>query len=207
MTESEPESQSHTVTDDDIHRFAQVLGLGEAIRGRCSRVFLFQLYCCAFAQDLGDPVKIVAEINFLEGSRRSAGTKEAEPFEKQPLRGLWKKHYLIGGVRSVAMNTILAAGRKKKEFYRIAERQYTKNKANIPDELLSRNIANDVTNLYALRSASNKLTGNWIVFCPYDGRNYYLCLGTHEEGDDAIFSRIRNGCVAEFPFLSCVLQG
>jgi hypothetical protein len=25
-----------------------------------------------------------------------------------------------------------------------------------------------------------KLTGEWIIYAHYDGKNYYLCLGTHD---------------------------
>jgi hypothetical protein len=59
--------------------------------------------------------------------------------------------------------------------------------------------------LYAERSRDESLTGQWIVYAQHEGRNYYLCLALHDEGDAAIFGRIKNGCIGEFPFLQSQL--
>jgi hypothetical protein len=67
-------------------------------------------------------------------------------------------------------------------------------------------VANDVGQIYAKRSRAQKLTGEWIVFAKHEGKNYYLTLAAHGEGDDHIFARIRDGCVSEFPFLSSLLH-
>jgi len=52
------------------------------------------------------------------------------------------------------------------------------------------------------RANSNKLTGEWIVFAKEGGNNYYLCLNTHNAGDQQIADRIKEHCLREFPFLS-----
>ena len=49
------------------------------------------------------------------------------------------------------------------------------------------------------------LTGDWIIFARYEGKNFYLDLARHEEGKgsraEILFQRLRNGSHAEFPFL------
>jgi hypothetical protein len=52
-----------------------------------------------------------------------------------------------------------------------------------------------------LRNANNKLTGEWIVFLPHGGKNYYLCCSTHSEGDQNIYDRIKEHCLRDFPDL------
>ncbi len=55
--------------------------------------------------------------------------------------------------------------------------------------------------LYAERSRGQRLTGEWIIYAQHEGQKYYLCLARFDEEDDAVFDRIKNGCVDEFPFL------
>lgn len=189
------------VTVEDIQAFATAIGLNRIAPGRCSTGFLFQLYACtALTNVLGDAPKVVAEIEHLEGFR-SSRTKAAEAFQRPPLLGLMKKHYLVGGLSSAGRNILLAAGRKHREFQRIAKRHYNPATTHLSAMDVAKNIADDVVKLYAARSDAQSLTGNWIVFGMYGGKNYYLCLASHAEGDDIIADRIKNGCCEEFPFL------
>jgi hypothetical protein len=190
-----------TVTHEEIQQFAEAIGLARAVPGRCSTILMFDLYVRAFFPVPGDPRKIVAEIRALEGLGRSVGTKPAEAFKHPPLRGLWKKHYLVGGMGSLGANIQIGFGRKQKELRRIVAQHWNPKTAHLPPEVVSRNIADAVVGLYAGRSRADGLTGEWIVYAQHEGRNYYLCLALHDEGDAAIFDRIRNGCIGEFPFL------
>ncbi len=153
----------------------------------------------------GDAAKILAEVKHLEGVGRSVGTRPAEQFKKRPLLGLYKKHYLVGGLASVGRNILLSAGKKKREFRRIAEKHHNAATSHIPFAIIAKNIADDVTKLYAERSSTQDLTGNWIVFAQHEGKTYYLCLATHDEGDDTIAARIKDGCCTQFPLLSAYL--
>jgi hypothetical protein len=49
------------------------------------------------------------------------------------------------------------------------------------------------------------MTGEWLVYAIHEGQNYYLCLGTHKSGDDALRQQIDLICVPEFPFLKEIL--
>jgi hypothetical protein len=205
LPDSIKDAVPRVVTDAEVCRFAEVIGLSQVAPGRCSRLFLFQLYCCAIdpniAKLFGDPAKIDAEVRSLEGLGCSVGTKPAEPFSKLPLLGLWKKHYLLGGLGSLATNIKVGAGRKGREFRCIAKARYNPATNHLSPMAISKSIADDVINLYAERKYAQNLTGEWIVYAQHEAKNYYLCLAGHKEGDQNIFERIRQGCVDEFPFL------
>ena len=190
-----------TATDEQIRRFAEVIGLTRTAPGRCSTILAFELYARALFPVPVDPRKVVAEIRALEGLGRPVGTKPAEPFKHPPLRGLWKKHYLVGGLPSLATNIRIGFGRKQKALKRIIAQHWSPQTSHLPPEVVSRNLANAVVGVYAERSRAQSLTGEWIVYAQHGGRNYYLCLALHDEGDAAIFDRIKSGCVGEFPFL------
>ena len=194
-----------TVTHEEIHHFAEAIGLARAAPGRCSTILMFDLYVRAFFPVPGDPRKIVAEILALEGLGSSVGTKPAASFKHPPLRGLWKKHYLVGGLNSLAANIKPGFGRKQKTLHRIIAQYWNPKTADLPPEVVSRSIAEAVVGLYAERSRDESLTGEWIVYAQNEGKNYYLCLALHDEGDAAIFDRIKEGCIGEFPFLESQL--
>ena len=206
-SEADPaEIAARSVSVEELRDFARTCGLARTALERCSTVFLFQLYAGAFISNVfGDAAKILAEVNHLEGVGHSVRTRPAEQFKKRPLLGLYKKHYLVGGVASVGRNILLAGGKKKKEFRRIAGKHHNPATSHLPLAVIAKNIADDVMTLYAHRSSAQDLTGNWIVFAQHEGQNYYLCLATHDEGDDTIAARIKDGCYTEFPFLSAYL--
>jgi hypothetical protein len=56
------------------------------------------------------------------------------------------------------------------------------------------------------RETAKKLTGEWIVYLPHAGKNYYLCCATHEDDDQMIFDRILNHCVRDFAELAAWLN-
>jgi hypothetical protein len=70
-------------------------------------------------------------------------------------------------------------------------------------------LVNDVIsgNLRRLADAE-ALTGERIMFAQHEGKNYYLCLATHERSThDYIRRQIDAVCCVEFSFLSSVLEG
>ncbi len=136
----------------------------------------------------------------LEGLGRPVGTKPAEQFERPPLQGLWKKHYLVGGVYSMAKNIGLGLGRKQHRLRKIMLEKYNPTTAHLSSETIAKNSADAiVSTTYAERSRAQCLTGEWIVYARHDGQNHYLCLATH--GDDGeIFERIKRGASMSSPF-------
>jgi hypothetical protein len=56
-------------------------------------------------------------------------------------------------------------------------------------------------------AAAAALTGEWIIYAQYGGKNYYLCLGTHDKsGHKGLRQEIDDFCCLEFPFLSTLLS-
>jgi hypothetical protein len=197
-----------SVTDAEIRDFAACIGLTHAAPDRCSRLLMFELYVRSFypVPVPIHPAKVVAEVRAMEGIGRPQGTKPATQFKHPPLQGLWKKHYLMGGLQSVAANIQLGFGRKEKNLRRAIEQNWNPATAHLPPEMVSQNIANATVKLYAERSCEQGLTGEWIIYTQHGGQNYYLCLALHNEGDANVFDRIAKGCVYDFPFLRSQLR-
>ncbi|CAO3459617.1 hypothetical protein [Azospirillum argentinense] len=199
-------SSMHQVSPEELQSFAEAIGLSRVAGGRCSTLFLLQIYAETFLpQSFSNAFKVVAEIAHLEGVGRSSHTKAAAAFERPPLLGLKKKHYLVGGKASVARNIMLASGKKNREFRRIAERNYINETIHLSPANIAKNIANDIVKLYLNRSRKRSLTGNWIIFAEQNGQNYYLCLAAHDDGDDLIAEKIKTACSEEFPFLRSIM--
>jgi len=148
-----------------------------------------------------NPAKVVAEIHALEGKGPLVGTKRAAQFKHPPLKGFWKKHYLMDGLGSVAKNLQLGFGPDRRRLRKAIEENYNLKTAHLPPEVVSKNIASAVVDLYADRSQRQRLTGEWIIYGEHRGQNFYLCLARHDEADSNIFERIKRGCSSEFPFL------
>jgi len=186
----------------EVHRFAEVIGLSRAAPERYSVILAFELYCrTTIVPRPFNPAKIVAEVQALEGLRSPVGTKDKVQFKHGPLKGFWKKHYLESGLRSVALNIQLGLGNDGPELAGITRKSYNPATANLPFEVVAKNIANATVNIYAERARRQHLTGEWIIFSRHRGKNYYLSLALHEESHAEIFDRIKRGCASEFPFL------
>jgi hypothetical protein len=189
----------------EVRRFAEAIGLERVAPERSSMILKFELYCHTFFVPNSSihANKIVAEIRGLEGHGRRVGTKSAKQFKYPPLNGLWKKHYLVGGLASMARNIQIGFGSGQRELKKIIGKNFDPTTANFSPENIPK-IAKAVTNIYADRSHKQRLTGEWIIFAKHEGRNYYLCLATHDEAKNYpadLFERIKLGCSYEFPFL------
>jgi hypothetical protein len=201
-----PSIPSRAVNPEEVRGFAEMLGLRSPIVERCSTQFLFLLYCGALGVPLGDPNRIVAEVRVLEGLNGSIA-KPAEEFDRPPLRGFWRKHYVLGGLGSFAVNVKLGMGKNNRELRRIVRKSWK------PGTVLSvetvRNMSSEIVGLYKDRAMMGELTGEWIIFARDDEQNYYLTLATHAElkadGGAAIVERIK-GCIGEFPFLADMIE-
>lgn len=52
----------------------------------------------------------------------------------------------------------------------------------------------------------NGLTGEWLIYKKYQGKNYYLCLAKHDEGDKNIYKNKVLPCLDDFPELKDALN-
>ena len=195
------EIKPETVSRENLCGFVKFCGLSDDTILRCSTYFLFELFVRARCHSMpGDPAKIIAEIRLLEGYGRQTGTKEAALFDELPLRGFWHKHYLTDN--SLAKNLQLALGGPKlKRLRGLIEEQRKPGATHLLPEDVP-DIAWAITALYPKRAERGELTGEWIVYAKHEGKNYYLSLGNHREGDEVVFARISQTCSDEFHFIA-----
>lgn len=130
----------------------------------------------------------------LERGEPTSGIKPATPFTRHPLRGLWHKHWF--SPRFMPAN-ILAVTQRKDSMDWIWD---VAKEGDIMTEQLVKQIAHRMTvGAFESRHAAKQITGEWIIFLPRAGFNYYLCLGTHKTGDKRLDEKIRLLCLMDFP--------
>ncbi len=189
------------VTDKQLSEFAAMYDISKEVGSRISELFWLDLY--VFGQEFGiNPDDVLREIKNLELGKTDPQTKPASQFLRKPLKGLWHKHFfsahfvphnisnaLKGGVLEKLVNEVLDPNKSlliTKEMIR---------------ELSHRVIHESIED----RANNNNLTGEWLVFAKHNQNNYYLCLNTHNAGDQMIFDRIKSNCQRDFSFLSALL--
>lgn len=187
------------VTGEQLSAFAAMYRLSENIQSRISKLLLVDLYIYSQAFNI-DPNEVLCEIRDLESGRSDTGTSPARQYLRKPLKGLWHKHFF--SARFVAQNLYNAVF-KSGGFKKAVKKVQASNKSPIITEKMIKEFLDEIT-LGALeeREKHNKLTGEWIIFAKHDQKNYYLCLNTHNAGDQEIFERINLYCLRDFPFLS-----
>jgi hypothetical protein len=164
--------------------------------GRSSELLRRQLAVHA-ARRCYDVHSILDEIARLEGLQsRAAPTKPATPYTKNPLlKGLWHKHHFQP--RFLLYNLKLETKRKSLPFPESVE-EFNQN----PN--WERLVYKLVFGALESRTRREGLTGEWIVYAPLNGINYYLTLANHRTGDERVYARAES-CLSEFPELQPVL--
>jgi len=141
--------------------------------------------------------RIFKELEIIEGiSPGPSRMKEAAPLTGQILEGLWHKHFTSS--RFILQN--IAAYWRGREVPSVSLSQLG---SDADREALRGYVSRMIGDAYRARESENKLTGEWIVFAKQDGKNYYLTLAYHTEGDANIWLRCRN-CSSEFPDLKII---
>jgi hypothetical protein len=108
-----------------------------------------------------------------------------------------------GDIASLAHNVKNALNEYRIPFFdeKMREAQIAGKKKSVAKKDLTK-IVNDVlTNNLARRRNEGKMTGEWIIYAQREGRNFYLCLAKHDDGDEKIREKIERICLWEFPFL------
>jgi hypothetical protein len=167
------------------------------LSARMSELLWFDIY--VLDQEFGvGPHEILSSINNLEAGEPHSGIKPATAFKNPPLKGLWHKHYF--SAHFLATNILLALGKKGLE--KLVEEVMDPKKSSIVTHEMIEELARRVTREpVENRNSLGRLTGEWIIFARHDGKNYYLCLNTHDAGDQFVYDRIMQYCVRDFPGL------
>jgi hypothetical protein len=186
-----------TLTDRDLAVFRDMHIGSSELSARISELMWLDIYIldAEFCINTADILYAIREVEAGEGV---SGVKAATPFKNMPLKGLWHKHYF--SAHFLVNNIVLALGKNGLEKL-VSEVMNPATSPVITQEManeLAHRIANDpVTE----RSASQQLTGEWIIYLPHEDKNYYLCCNTHAAGDQFIYDRIMQHCVRDFPAL------
>lgn len=188
--------KTQEVTEQNLADYASNIGLERIAPNRFS--WLFVMNIILYAQRGIDPESIVDEIESLEGKRICVGTKPATMFNNEPLKGLWHKHFF--STQFVPRNLQNQHG--KNGIKNLVDEVFDSSESPV----VTVNMLNDlsrgvVTESLEKRGAQNRLTGEWIVFAEHENKNYYLCVSTHNEGDQIIYNQIKSICFQQFPFL------
>lgn len=157
-----------------------------------------------------DPHAISDELEKIEGrSPRRSLTKPPKEFKHRPLQGLWRKHwfqadFMMSNIRleilRIGESVIKNALRKSYADGVFDGKIFTEDQA----KAIAFDIAKAGYEDRAKRGSDpnyGRLTGEWIVYAPFNGKNYYLTLATHNELAHQIFKRCLPA-LFEFPRLN-----
>lgn len=142
-----------------------------------SNVFLQQLYNC-YSQRILNVWKVLDELDYLEGKTKKTYSKIEREFKRNPrLAGIWYKHFFDPQF----MLKNLVNHITPENFKRYWEDAYAKSEGlEKSEEVFHSVLSYNVTiKAFEERSSYNAMTGEWIIYKPNDGKNYYLMLATH----------------------------
>lgn len=186
------------ITNEQLSEFAEDFGINESYKSRVSELLILDLF--VYTTEFGvSPHDVIEEIENLENGDGNTETKPATEFRRPPLKGLWHKHFFSAHFLVPNIQNALKDDKSGDLINKIINRA----KSDVITKEIISEFAHCITHKpFEERASSNKLTGEWIVFAKEDGKNYYLCLNTHNADDQQVADRIKQHCTREFPFLS-----
>jgi len=190
--------KSQEMTERELAQFASLIGLDGIAPGRYTWFFVFQIFLHLKVHGI-NPAMIVEEVKALEGHPACVRTKPASEFRKEPLKGLWHKHFFSARFIAKNIQNQLSGGRLREIIDEVLDPETDSSVTEQMTNELSRRV---VSETFEDREAEGKLTGEWIVFAKHEGKNYYLTVSTHNAGDDMIYEQIKSICFRQFPFLA-----
>lgn len=193
-------------TEVDLQHFVEMIGLNNAAPERYSILLALQLLGGALS-GVQNPAKVIREIQELEAGL-SGQLKAPIQNRHPPLKGLWHKHYMQDGLSSLAMNVQKGLSKYGMPFFeqKIQEAKDAGEERFLsPDDVPA--LVSDIVRGNRERLAeAQAITGEWLVFAKHEGKNYYLCVTTHDKSThDHLRKQIDEVCCKEFPFLANLL--
>ena len=158
--------------------------------------------------------KVLDEIEFLEApaTARVTSTKPAAPFRGPTLGRFWHKHFtdarfLGHNLQNQWWGPYAIKHQVLSHTIRQALETLGDFEGDSYPETEARRVAGQIAHEIVIggmkkRAARKAMTGEWIIFYPHCGMNYYLGLAHHEEQSDevALYERLASECAWEFPF-------
>ncbi|WP_153163741.1 hypothetical protein [Zoogloea sp. 1C4] len=191
-----------SLTRDELHHWAAessaFCGLDLS---RISILFLAQVFVHELTRhystfDITDPIKA------LEGVGRGAHTAAPNQFKHPPLAGLHKVHFFSPRFLARNLLNVLKSKEGARNFERIWNEGLKQTDSEyVTEELIGYIAHHSTVTAFEDKSRARALTGEWIVFHQYEGRNYYLTLATHTQSNEEIYGNVLSACRGEsFPF-------
>jgi hypothetical protein len=151
---------------------------------RVSLSFAFQL--SQARTTLGEDHFILDIIDGLENVQQRSTLRAEAQFRHPPLHPFWHVHW--SAPRHIPRNIGIhwnLTGKGKRDPLTPMLQQVAKKHGHDPARwpgIITYRLAIEGHRARAERG----LTGDWIIFGKHEGRNYYLALATHEEGEDRV---------------------
>ncbi|TOB14942.1 hypothetical protein CGK10_24165 [Vibrio parahaemolyticus] len=192
--------REEVITSVQLAEFKDLYVGNREFGNRISELFILDLYILELEFGIF-PLEIIDEIRYLETGSDKSFTKPPTQFRRKPLKGLWHKHYFAANF--VIPNLENCWG--KSGLNGVLEEVFNE----LPSGSTGKDFASALVHEHfekslETRSENKKVTGEWIVYAKYEGKNYYLCTGIHSVDDKSIYSRIVDNCLREFPFLKSI---
>ena len=185
------------------HYIKKELGENMGVEGRFSTGFFLD---CLFGLQAGkqNVQAVFSELLYLEGKGASQ-TKTESMFTREPLKGFWHKHFMPGDMRNIGVNTQNALTNYGIPIFdNFIEDAKETGQEFFSEEQVLLAIDDAVSGNLARRRCDQKMTGEWIIYTTHQGEKYYLCLASHDDGDEAIYAQIKKA-VADFSWLKEIL--
>lgn len=161
---------------------------------RMSTVLLAQAYSFEINHvfdifDLAQPIKV------LEGVSSSDATPPADQFRHPPLVGLYKKHFNSARFLPTNLLNFLRSKEGNRHFNKAWDEAARASGSQHIDDVFVKHLSHHmVVDPVEIKSTSNKMTGEWVVFHKHQGANYYLTFASHKETNDDIYKRVVTAC-------------
>jgi hypothetical protein len=161
----------------------------------------FAVALAHLGEALGEDHEVLHEIDVLEGFASNSSAKESTQFKRPPLHPFWHKHFSTARHLMRNMGEHWGLGNSGNRDLSAMIEGVAVECGDQPDLWPKRLVHQLVLGGLDDRAAARRMTGDWIIFARHEGRNFYLGLGTHDDDDEALYQRLRQGSEWEFPFL------
>lgn len=168
------------VSEDEVFQFRNNhIGFCQIDLNRVSQFLSIQLASIS-KHRVYNSFSITEVIQDLEGVGRGCKRRVAQ-FNHIPLKGLWKAHFFVP--RFTAKNLINHWGLdfpNSPKLNNLLLRIDAEEEKSPSIHGWHGRLAHEMTVVgYEERARKNSLTGEWIIFSKYKGKNYYLCISRH----------------------------
>ena len=178
--------------------------------GKCSNLLVQQLtrHRCNLGEAFGEKIEFYNTSELCDLIELiELGKVDGEPFNGDILRGFHKTHHgAYSGYGYSFVRNIKEFWFKNKKIKPVLISDYQEILNKYGEQNIS--VIMNVMHTKAMhdKSVKGELKGEWLIYKKMRNCNYYLCLATHDEGDEEIRSSKLEPSLLEFPELKEMLS-